>query len=88
MPFKKISPLIIQDCVPMFFLVQSFRINLHRPITKRRCRDIMKQRCRGWTGFVFTGNLELAKYIGLKASRRIVLFNGPIECRLLKYDLY
>ena len=50
--------------------------------------DIMKKRCRGWTGFVLTGNLELAKYIGLKASRRFVLFNGAIECRLLKYELY
>jgi len=50
--------------------------------------DIMKKRCRGWTGFVLTGNLELAKYIGLKASRRFVLFNGPIECRLLRYELY
>lgn len=50
--------------------------------------DVMKKRCRGWTGYVLTGNLELAKYIGLKASRRIVLFNGAIECRLLKYDLY
>jgi putative N6-adenine-specific DNA methylase len=50
--------------------------------------DILKQRCRGWTGYVITGNLELAKYIGLKASRRFVLFNGPIECRLLKYELY
>jgi putative N6-adenine-specific DNA methylase len=50
--------------------------------------DIMKKRCCGWTGFVLTGNLELAKYIGLKASRRFVLFNGPIECRLLRYELY
>lgn len=50
--------------------------------------DIMKKRCRGWTGYILTGNLELAKYIGLKASRRYVLFNGPIECRLLKYELY
>lgn len=50
--------------------------------------DVMKKRCRGWTGFVLTGNLELAKYIGLRASRRYVLFNGAIECRLLKYDLY
>ncbi len=54
----------------------------------RRIGDIFKQRCRGWTGYVITGNLELAKYIGLKASRRFVLFNGPIECRLLKYELY
>lgn len=50
--------------------------------------DTMKKYCRGWTGYVLTGNLELAKYIGLKASRRYVLFNGAIECRLLKYDLY
>lgn len=50
--------------------------------------DVLKQRCRGWTGYVLTGNLELAKYIGLKASRRIVFFNGAIECRLLKYELY
>ena len=50
--------------------------------------DVMKKRCRGWTGYVLTGNLELAKYIGLKASRRFVLFNGAIECRLLKYELY
>lgn len=53
-----------------------------------RIGDILKQRCRGWTGYVLTGNMELAKYIGLKAARRYVLFNGPIECRLLKYDLY
>ena len=53
-----------------------------------RIGDILKQRCRGWTGYVLTGNLELAKYIGLKASRRFVLFNGPIECRLLRYELY
>ena len=50
--------------------------------------DVMKKYCRGWTGYVLTGNLELAKYIGLKASRRYVLYNGAIECRLLKYDLY
>jgi putative N6-adenine-specific DNA methylase len=50
--------------------------------------DIMKKRCRGWTGYVLTGNLELAKYIGLKASRRFVLFNGAIECRLLRFELY
>lgn len=53
-----------------------------------RIGDIMKQRCRGWTAYLLTGNLALAKQVGLKASRRHVLFNGPIECRLLRYDLY
>ncbi len=50
--------------------------------------DVFKQKCKGYTGFVFTGNPDLAKHIGLKASRRIVLYNGPIESRLLKYELY
>lgn len=50
--------------------------------------DTLKQRWKGWTAWVFTGNLPLAKRIGLKPSRRIVLFNGPIECRLFKFELY
>ncbi|HEY3374912.1 MAG TPA: THUMP domain-containing protein [Candidatus Aquicultor sp.] len=50
--------------------------------------DVFKQRCKGYTGYVFTGNPDLAKAIGLKASQRIVLFNGPIESRLLKFELY
>ncbi|WP_396127672.1 hypothetical protein [Algoriphagus halophytocola] len=35
-----------------------------------------------------SANMELAKKIGLKASRRIEFWNGTIDCRLLKYDLY
>ncbi len=50
--------------------------------------DVMKQRCKGYTAYLFTGNPELGKWVGLKTSRRTVLFNGPIECRLLKYELY
>lgn len=50
--------------------------------------DFMKQKCRGYTGYIFTGNLELAKKIGLKASRRIEFFNGKLDCRLLEYELY
>jgi 23S rRNA (guanine2445-N2)-methyltransferase / 23S rRNA (guanine2069-N7)-methyltransferase len=50
--------------------------------------DTFKQRFKGWNGFVFTGSPELAKKIGLKSARRYVLFNGPIECRLLKYELF
>ncbi len=50
--------------------------------------DIFKQRMKGWSAFVFTGNLEAAKFVGLRTSRKVPLFNGAIECRLLKYDLY
>lgn len=50
--------------------------------------DILKQRCTGYKAYLFTGNLKLAKSIGLRPSRRYTLYNGPIECRLLEYDLY
>jgi putative N6-adenine-specific DNA methylase len=50
--------------------------------------DIFKQRFKGWTAFVLTGNKELAKRVGLKASRRIRVYNGSIPCTLLEYELY
>jgi putative N6-adenine-specific DNA methylase len=50
--------------------------------------DTMKQNLKGWTCWIFTGNLEVAKFIGLRPSRKIHLFNGPIECRFLKFDIY
>jgi putative N6-adenine-specific DNA methylase len=50
--------------------------------------DFFKQRGKGYTGFIFTGNLPLAKSIGLRTKRRIPFFNGAIECRLLEYPLY
>lgn len=50
--------------------------------------DVFKQRFKGWTAYVLTGNKELAKRVGLKASRRFPVFNGSIPCTLLKYELY
>lgn len=50
--------------------------------------DTFKKKCPGWRAAVFTGSSELAKVIGLRATRRIPLWNGPIECRLLTYDMY
>jgi 23S rRNA (guanine2445-N2)-methyltransferase / 23S rRNA (guanine2069-N7)-methyltransferase len=49
-----------------------------------RIGDTLKQRFPGWTGWVLTGNPDLAKQLGLRAARRHVLFNGAIECRLLE----
>jgi len=50
--------------------------------------DFLKRRCAGWRGFVFTGSPALARRIGLRTAKRTVFFNGPIECRLLEFDLY
>ena len=56
--------------------------------TYARMGDYMKHKCKGMTGYIFTGNLELAKKIRLKPSRRIEFFNATIDCRLLEYELY
>lgn len=56
--------------------------------TYKAMGDFLKQKCRGYAGYIFTGNLDLAKKVGLKASRRTPFYNSKIECRLLKYDLY
>ncbi|MBW8016076.1 MAG: class I SAM-dependent RNA methyltransferase [Planctomycetes bacterium] len=50
--------------------------------------DFMKQCCAGYMGYIFTGNMQLGKKVGLRAKRRLVFFNGDIECRLLTYELY
>lgn len=56
--------------------------------TYKRIGDFFKQRCAGYTGYVFTGNRELAKKIRLTASRRLEFWNAKIDCRLLKYEMY
>jgi putative N6-adenine-specific DNA methylase len=48
----------------------------------------LKRRCHGASAFVLSGNPELTRHIGLKSTERWVLFNGPIECRLLRYDIF
>ena len=50
--------------------------------------DFMKKKCGGYWGYVFTGNLDLAKKIGLKAKRRIEFYTSIIDCRLMEYELY
>jgi len=57
-------------------------------ITYARIGDFMKKKCKGYLGYIFTGNLDLAKKIGLKASRRIEFYSAKLDCRLLEYELY
>jgi putative N6-adenine-specific DNA methylase len=52
-----------------------------------RLGDWLKRNFAGWRAHIFTADLELAKLIGLRASRRVPLFNGPLECRLFAYEI-
>ena len=50
--------------------------------------DQLKKKYQGSTAWVLTANRDAAKYIGLHASRKIQLYNGALECRFLKFELY
>lgn len=56
--------------------------------TYKAIGDYFKTKGGGYTGYVFTGNPDLAKKIGLRTSRKMKFFNSSIECRLLEYELY
>jgi putative N6-adenine-specific DNA methylase len=47
----------------------------------------LKQRFAGWTVFLFTADLGLPKLLRLKESRKTPFFNGPLECRLFRFDM-
>jgi putative N6-adenine-specific DNA methylase len=66
------------------------RLGVHTKLegTYARIGDFMKQQCKGYRGYVFTGNPDLAKRIGLAATRRIEFYNGKLDCRLLEYTIY
>jgi len=54
----------------------------------KRIGDFFKQDCQGKMGYIFTGNSNLAKKIGLRTKSKTQFFNARIECRLLEYELY
>jgi putative N6-adenine-specific DNA methylase len=50
--------------------------------------DVLKQKYSGYTAWLLGSDQESLKFIGLRPSRRIKVMNGPLECRLVKFDLY
>lgn len=56
--------------------------------TYKSIGDFFKKVGNGYRGFIFTGNLEMIKKVGLRTKQRVILYNGEIECRLLEYELY
>lgn len=53
-----------------------------------RIGSFLKQKCAGKFGYLFTGNIDLAKLVGLKPKRKIEFYNAQIDCRLLEYEMY
>lgn len=49
--------------------------------------DALKKKFGGWTAWLFTADKAILKLMRLSPSKRIPLFNGAIECRLLEYKI-
>ena len=50
--------------------------------------DTLKRRYAGYTAWLISSDIETIKFIGLRPSRRIPVQNGPLECRLLRFELF
>ncbi len=50
--------------------------------------DTLKKKWAGYQAWVITSNLEAAKHIHLTPKPRIKLYNGSLECRFMRYELY
>ncbi|MCL1888808.1 MAG: hypothetical protein FWF96_08070, partial [Kiritimatiellaeota bacterium] len=58
------------------------------PETYARVGAFFKERCRGYNIYVLTGNTFLSSHLGLKAARVLPCHNGPLDCKLLEFEIY
>lgn len=54
----------------------------------RQIGDTLKNKFAGWETWVISGDLNAIKYIGLKPTKRITVFNGQLECKFNKFEIY
>ena len=50
--------------------------------------DTFKQKFSGYDCWVISSNMEALKKVGLRPSRKITLYNGQLECKFMKYEMY
>jgi putative N6-adenine-specific DNA methylase len=50
--------------------------------------DTLKKKYTDYNAWVISSDFEALKFVGLKPSRKIVIFNGPLECRFVKFSMY
>jgi putative N6-adenine-specific DNA methylase len=64
------------------------RLEINMPEFYGEIGDTLKQNYPGTEAWFITSNMEAVKNVGLKPSRKIKTFNGKLESRLLKYEIY
>ena len=50
--------------------------------------DFLKQRCKNSTAYIYFGEREYIKKVGLRSSKKWILSNGGLDGRLVKYEMY
>ncbi len=50
--------------------------------------DVLKKNFDGFDAWLLSSNMEAFKHLKLRASKKIVLFNGSLECKFQKYEMY
>lgn len=50
--------------------------------------DVLKKKFAGYDVWIISSNIDALKHIGLHHTRKITLFNGPLECKFMKYSIY
>ncbi len=88
-PFEKVNP-EGGEGILMFNPPYGVRLDEENGLVAlyKHIGDVLKNRFQGYEAWIITGNPAAAKFIGLKPSRKIVLYNGPIESRLVRFEMY
>ena len=64
------------------------RLNIEMEDFYKNIGDTLKKNYKNTKAWFITANLEALKFVGLKPSRKIKLFNAGLEARLVKYEMY
>jgi putative N6-adenine-specific DNA methylase len=64
------------------------RLNIDMEEFYKNIGDTLKQNYPGTDAWFITSNLDALKYVGLRPSRKIQLYNAKLEARLVKYVMY
>lgn len=64
------------------------RITINDPEFYKKIGDTFKQKYPNTLAWMITSDLEGVKFLGLRPSRKIKLFNGKLECRFMQYEMY
>jgi putative N6-adenine-specific DNA methylase len=50
--------------------------------------DILKKKYTGFEAWIISSDLRALKFIGLHPSKKFIVFNGPLECKFVRFSLY